>query len=417
MPRQESPLPKYRKHPNGQAFIYHRSIPNKSHRLCLGKYGSPESKEKYHQVCRRIELLKDAQLSVTVGAVPEIRELIAAYDDYASLHYSRGGKPTAEYGSMVNALGILHGLYADELAADFGPKAFKTLQRWMAAEDYARSHISQTTSRLKRFFRWCCEEELVDPLLHQRLTCVRGLTKGEFGARESEPIRPAKEESIFGVLPFLSPTVAGLVQVQYYCGMRPGEACRMRPCDVDTRADVWLYTPAEHKNAWRGRTLVKAIPRVAQDVLRPLLKGRGEAAYLFSPQESLAWMLTQQATSRPPRKTKRFPCEVRRVEREKKRASRRQSRIREFYTKDSYRQAVDYGFAKAKRAGMELERFTPNQLRHAIVTLVARTLGQQKAQRYAGHESLDTTRIYTEIEVAEIVDIARQLDSRWHHAS
>lgn len=419
MGKATNPIPTYRRHPNGQAFVYHKSIANKSHRLYLGKHGSEESLRRYRQLLRRLESIQLAGPAFEVDDVPTIRELILAYDDFARVHYRRGDKMSTQYGAMVASLSVLQELAAEELAMEFGPKAFKSLQRWMVGDDYARSYINQTTTRIKKFFRWCCEEELCDPTIYQRLVCVKSIGRGESNVRDTEAIKPAAIESIYALLPFVSPTISALAQVQLLCGMRPGEACRMRPCDLDRSGDIWLYTPAEHKNQWRGMTLVKAIPRVAQGVLAPMLKGRGEAEYIFSPHESLRWMLEQQSLNRPPRKTKRFPCEARRVDREKRLQMNRRKRKApgDRYSTDSYRQALRYGFAKAERSGVAIERFTPNQMRHTIVSYISRQFGQQPAQRYAGHESLDATKIYTEIDISEVIAVARQLDASWSNVS
>lgn len=53
-------VPKYRRHPNGQAFVQHRSIENPSHRMYLGSYGTPESKRRYRQFLTQLEVSDNA---------------------------------------------------------------------------------------------------------------------------------------------------------------------------------------------------------------------------------------------------------------------------------------------------------------------------------------------------------------------
>lgn len=83
MGKATNPIPTYRRHPNGQAFVYHKSIANKSHRLYLGKHGSEESLRRYRQLLRRLESIQLAGPAFEVDDVPTIRELILAYDDFA----------------------------------------------------------------------------------------------------------------------------------------------------------------------------------------------------------------------------------------------------------------------------------------------------------------------------------------------
>jgi integrase len=77
--------------------------------------------------------------------------------------------------------------------------------------------------------------------------------------------------------------------------MRPGEVILMRPCDIDTSGDIWIYEPFDHKGRWRG--IRKQIPLgpEAQKIPKPFLD-REAGAFLFSPRESEAWRLE----NRPP---------------------------------------------------------------------------------------------------------------------
>lgn len=406
-------VPKYRKAANGQAFIYHRSIASRDHRAYLGKHGSEESVRRYRQMLRRLELNQTAQALPEADATATVYEVAALYDEFAKGHYKRDRGMSPEYDGMWSALRILAAEHGYDLAEDFGPRAFKALQRLMAADDYARSHVNHTTNRIKRFFRWACEEEIIEPAIYQRLLCVRGLRCGEFGVRDAAAVKPATIEMVQRLLPYVSPVVGAMMQVQYFCAMRPAEVCMMRPFDIEQTGDVWIYTPQTHKNQWRGKDLLKAVPVVAQEILSGFIQGCGESDYLFSPRESSAWARAQAALKRTPRKTKRFPCEARRVEKEKlaQQARRKAKAPGECYATGSYRQAIRYGITKAAANGVGIPLFTPNQLRHGILTFIAKAFGQQRAQRYAGHEHLSTTSIYTEIGVDEMMNVARQIDA------
>ena len=77
--------------------------------------------------------------------------------------------------------------------------------------------------------------------VHQALRRVAGLRKGRSEARETTIVEPVAEESIRASLPHLSPQVAAMIQLQHLCGARPREVVSIRPCEVDTSGDVWLY--------------------------------------------------------------------------------------------------------------------------------------------------------------------------------
>src|SRR5205823_5976804 len=103
--------------------------------------------------------------------------------------------------------------------------------------------------RVKRVFKWAVAEELVPPSVHQALAAVTGLQRGRTPARESEPVSPVDDARVTAVLPFLNRHVRGLIEFQRLTGCRPGEACQVRQCDIDTSGPVWFFRPVQHKTA------------------------------------------------------------------------------------------------------------------------------------------------------------------------
>ncbi len=402
-------LPEYRRHCRGYAFVQHRSIPTKDHRLYLGKHGTKDSRKRYAAFLERLADGEDAS-PLAISDTPCITEVIAAYLKHAKQHYRREDGVGYEYELMKAALLPLRKLHGDMLAHKFGPRALCAVLKQMAKSGLARTTANHNLSRIKRMFRWASSEEIVPPELYQKLTCVPGLYKGQHNCREPEPVKPAPIDSITALVPYLSPTAGAMLRLQFYCGMRPSETCLMRACDIDTSGKIWLYRPHRHKTAWRGHQQVKAIPAIAQKIIKQHLRPDREA-YIFSPVDARRWSLEQQAKNRKPRKTKRYPCEVRRLkELAHKRARRVTAKLpSDRYTAASYRQSLAHGFTKAAAAGVQIPTFTPNQVRHSILTFVSQRLGQQAAQRWAGHENLNTTNIYTERQTVELVRIANDL--------
>lgn len=359
-------IPKYRRRSDGYAFVEHASIPTKTHRMTLGRYGSEESKAAYLKFLDGIsgspQIVRPGSKWVTIAQMSE------AYLNYARQRYMRQDGLTSEYLGMVNALAALE--QVSMLTGDkFGPKTLVAIRSQLAGDGYYRSTVNHILSRIKKFFRWCCENELCPADLYHRLMSVRGLVKGEEGCLEPDPVLPAPMESVAGVLPYLRPTVATMVQVQYRCGLRPGEVCRMGAEFIDQSNPTWLYYPEKHKNEWRGSTAVKAIPPSVQEMVAPYLENR---PYFFPTGKSAK-------------------C----------------------YTSNGYRQAVERGFDAAKAKGVELKPFTPNQLRHAIATHVAQTLGHRAAQIWCGHDKPDTTALYIQTQAKELIQISTLLEASW----
>jgi len=92
-------------------------------------------------------------------------------------------------------------------------------------------------------FQTAAGEELIPFDAYHRLTAVSGLQKGRTSARETEPICPVADRDVDETLPYLRPHVRGLIEFMRFTGCRPGEACRLGPCDIDTSNPVWLYRP------------------------------------------------------------------------------------------------------------------------------------------------------------------------------
>jgi integrase len=86
------------------------------------------------------------------------------------------------------------------------------------------------------------------------LKALAGLKKGRTQARETRPVECVEDSVVEATLPHLPTIVADMVRLQRLTGMRPGEVCSLRPCDVNKTDDVWLYIPDEHKTEHHQRT-------------------------------------------------------------------------------------------------------------------------------------------------------------------
>src|SRR5262249_19017955 len=111
---------------------------------------------------------------------------------------------------------------------------------------------------------------------------VPGLVAGRTSAREPAPIGPVDETHYRAVPPHVTVSVRGLLELLELTGMRPGEACRIRPCDIETSGEVWVYRPAHHKTKHRGKVRAVPLGKRAQELLAPFTPSSPEEHY-FSP--------------------------------------------------------------------------------------------------------------------------------------
>ena len=84
------------------------------------------------------------------------------------------------------------------------------------------------------------------------LQAVAGLRRGKTQAKDSEPVRPIRDDIVDAVKPFGARQVWAMIDLQRLTGMRPGEVVRMRGRDVDLTGDAPVYRPAKHKTQHQG---------------------------------------------------------------------------------------------------------------------------------------------------------------------
>jgi integrase len=322
-----------------------------------------------------------------------VSELILRFwEQHAVKHYRHAdGTPTGELDNFKHSLRPLRELFGRIPAEEFTPLKLKAVRQRMIDGGLSRKVINQHVGRVRRVFKWAVAEELVQEPIYRALMAVEGLKAGRSDARDTEPVGPVPDEHVERVLPFLLRPVRGLVRVQRLTGMRPGEAARMRACDIDTTGEVWLYRPERHKTAWRGKQRVIPIGPRAQHLLREYLKPKLDA-YLFSPRDARdEWF----AAKRAARKTKVQPSQACR------RKANPQRKPGEFYTRHAYDAAIARACVKAG-----VPRWHPNQLRHTRATEIRRAFGLEATQVTLGHAKADVTQVYAERDLRRAIEVA-----------
>lgn len=384
-------------------------------RIYLGPWGSPESHERYAEVIRRIlagdTVTEAPQLDRPVRpACLTIGKLVEKYLDHARGYYARDGVPTSEFHGVETAVRLAEKTYKALPATEFGPLCLEDVRDRMIASGLARSTINGRTRRIVAMFKWAAAKQLVPQETHAALTMVSGLRAGRTAAKETRPIEPVADDVVETTLLHLPAVVADMVRLQRLTGARPGEVCAMRPADIDRTGDVWLYQPADHKTAHRGKRRTVFIGPQAQAILLRYL-ARSPDAYCFSPADSEAKRRAEQHEART------TPLSCGNVPGSNV-ATSPLRRAGERYTKDSYARAIARACESAWPAPKNLKgdarrewntahRWSPNQLRHSFATAVRRDHGLDNVQVLLGHSTAKTTEIYAELDIAKGAAVAR----------
>jgi integrase len=428
MPRLVNRVPSYRKHrASGQALV---TLNGQDH--YLGPFGTKVSRAEYDRLIA--EWLTRGKQPAQAAAELTVMELIDAFLNHAEVYY-RGadGKPASEYGNLCDALRPMKRLYGVTAALDFGPLALRGVRDEMVKLRWCRSHVNRQVNRVRHVFKWAAGRELLPASVHQALHAVEGLRAGRSGARESEPVRPVPEEHVYAIKDHVSRQVWALIELQLLTGMRPGEACSMRGCDLDTGGKLWVYKPARHKTQHHGHERLIYLGPQARKVVEHFLKPDPQAC-LFSPTDAEAERRAAMAAARRtprycgngagthrrsrPRKApgQRYSVEAYckavhaacsvafppppELARQRVPANGRKRNATRWETVAEWRARLGDDRLAALRRWREEHRWHPHQLRHTAATRLRREHGLEAAQVILGHKTLTVTQVYAEKNVA-----------------
>ena len=342
-----------------------------------------------------------------------ILELCAAYIDHVEECDGRQegyGEGSTDRGKQV--IKRLRRFCGSDLVSTFGPKRFKEFRQSLVDEGLSRTCVNDLVEQLKHVFRWGKDDELIPLEAWTALRDIKGLRKGQAGAREPKPVGPVADDVVEKTLEYVGPVVAAMIRLQRLTGMRPGEVCIMRPCDIERDGEVWFYIPEHHKTEHKGKTRCIALGPKSQSIIAAYLD-RDPEACCFSPKESEEMRYLD---LRRQRKTKVYPSQV-------ERAKQRHLGPRKYkphYDRQSYytaiRRAVDAANRARKKAAAEngaepelLPHWGPNRLRHAAATKVRELFTLDEARAMLGHTTTDMTEHYAKVDRKKAEAVARQI--------
>ena len=238
MPKLQNRLPKKCRDRN-QCFSWH-----KGKRIYHGVWGSPEAEKSYK---RFIATLLESPVSlrnIEIGNVL-FSELTDAFLEHIESRMDKSHVLHFKY-----AVGYLVEFYGELAVNDFSPKKLKACRNQMVASGrLCRRTVNDYTGRIIRIFSWGREEEQVQSNVIHALREVKALQKGEPGTFDNPPRQEVSDDVVKRTLPFMSPTIVAMVQIQRMTGMRPSEVYRMTVRDIDQSRDseLWYYVPQSHK--------------------------------------------------------------------------------------------------------------------------------------------------------------------------
>jgi integrase len=397
-----------------------------------GPYNSTESRAAFSRLLAELDAAPHSSRKPDPDGVT-VNEVLLAFLNHAEQHYRRAdGSATHEVAEYKLTARYVRGLYGMTPAAEFGPLALKAVRRAFIDAGWCRSMVNQRVGRVRRMFKWAASEELISMAVHQSLTTVAGLQRGRSKVRESEPVRPVDDATVDATLPYLIRHVRGLVEFQRLTGCRPGEACLVRRCDIDTGGPVWLYKPRHHKTAWRGKARAIAVGPKAQALLREYFTA-DISDYLFSPRRAVEEVRAARAARR---RTPRYPSHMRgnmakRVQNPKRTPAEKYAVSsyghaiahacdRAFPPPDALAQHPDETRAKWRarltdaqrdelKSWRKAHRWHPNQLRHTFATRVRKEHGLEHAGAALGHCKMSATEVYAERDAGLAATVASKI--------
>ena len=340
-----------------------------------------------------------------------IDRLARTYHEHAKTVYLKRGKLTTHISQVASAMNALIDEYGPMTAEAVGaPEITKLMDKQITAgvRKNRPTTLSITTLNgrlriIKQAFAWARAYGLVSREASYDISLVKPMRAGRSKATAPVPVTPVAEETIKSLLPFCPQTVADMVNVLLLTGMRAGELCGMRPCDVvkipNAAGDVWVFRPVSHKTEHHGKDRVIVFGRQTMLILQPYIDKRKLADPVFTPMEAHSERLEMNGTA----KQKAYQT------------SRSRFKPGRAYNTHTFRNAVqracDRAFDPKGERGKQHDwshRINPHQFRHNAATRLRTEFGMEAAADMLGHSSFSTTKIYAERTLDRLIEMARK---------
>ncbi len=286
-----------------------------------------------------------------------VDQAIGKFLSWADTYYRRpDGASTRERDNCELALRILRQYLREEPLDNIAYTSLLDIRDGMETSGLNRTTINQRIGIWKRFITWALDNRLCSASTKSEWLAMGSLKRNRTKAPEGKPVMPVTHLTVKKTIPYLTKQVQVMVQIQELCGARPGEICSMRPYDIERRGRIWIYRPAFHKTEHKGNTRIVVMGPRAVAILADFLG------------ESINWQSEKNIFVSPEILVKKLkanePCPTR-----------------------SYTRSIELAVKNAKKDGIPLEHWSPNQLRHACGTRIRRKFGVEAARSVLGHSN------------------------------
>jgi integrase len=385
MPKLMNRLPKKCRDRN-QAFSWHNGK-----RIYHGVWGTPEAEKSYKRFLAALIENPVQPTPLDEGSML-VSELADAFLVFIESRISKSECTLHKY-----AIGYLAECYGELAVNEFSPKKLKVVRSQMVkAGTLCRKTINNYIGKIRRMFAWGVEEEVVSASISHALKAVKDLRKGEEDTFDHPEREAVPNDVIDATLPFMPPTVAAIVQVQWLTGMRPSEVLNMRVGDIDQSRDngLWYYSPKHKTEVHIGK---KPIPlgKPEQKLIAPYLEGKKTSDSVFSPRAAQRERAAEARANRGANRT------LSQRVRDAKRAEKNARRVGDFYDHSGYRRAVKYAITKGNRRGGNIPHWSPYRLRNSAATAIELEHGLDEAQAQLGHTTANMTKRYSKAQLKQ----------------
>ena len=384
---------------SGQAVVYLPDATGKRRPVYLGPHGSTEATKRYRDaIAQHLAGQAVSTAGTKANREPTVARVVADFLVWTAGYYrdadgNLSGEVTNLRHACVPLLHVLRDRRADSLTcADLHAVRdhFAQQRHGLKRDEHGqpipgtgklrfRRYVNAVMRRVRAVLRWGAENGLVPGNVWHSLSALRPLTYGRGGLPETTAKEAVPRELVDAALPHLPPTLQAAVELMWWSGLRVGELCNLRMCDLDRSAPVWIYKPASHKGTWKGRDRVIRFGPRCIELLRPLLCADANA-HLF---QAVQVVKERKEAKRASRKTKVQPSQLARDGRPKQRHA---DRLTASVVRIAIYRACD---------AANVQRWSPHLLRHAAGTRLVREVGDEAARVQLGHADERMVRRYS----------------------
>lgn len=376
--------PLLRRHkPSNRAYVWYDG-----RRVYLGKWGAPETLERY----RRFLLELETHGVVITSETPiTVAEIFARFlDDHAS-YYVRA----ESLGRFKASAGYVCALFGATPAKEFGPLALRAVRDSMqSTRNINRNTINQYCGAVVQVFKYAASIELIDASVYHALQTVEPLRRGHCDAPEGAPRRPVDPSTVDATADAAAPCIAAIIRLLRLTGMRPSECLKMRPCDLsrDAASGLLIYTLESDKTALKRAVDDKRVIYLGarcERILAPFLTfNDNQNGYIFT-----RGLLAQEKAFDPANPTKA----------RRGRRARKPDKASDFIPCGLLYKEIQKA---ANLAGVT--RWNAYQLRHLYASEIRKQYGLEVAQVMLGHKHADVTQIYAERDYTRAREVAKE---------